>query len=1054
MKKNTILRSVAALSAALLAVSCGGRPSADTYDMILARFQSPPAEFRPAPLWVWNDRMSEKQIKDQLADFKEHGIGGVFVHPRPGLITPYLSEEWLSLFKHAVEVGRELGLKVWIYDENSYPSGFAGGHVPAEMPEALISSLKLVKVEGAPGRRENPVAAVFLRTPTGFLDVTAGYDPADPSGLGPGSYYVFEIVKPGPSPWYGGFNYVDLMRKEVTEKFLDVTLNRYKEAVGAEFGKTIPGTFQDEAEISPRGGRDTINYSPALFSAFLKKWGYDLRPNLISLVEPFGEWKRIRHNYYSTLLDLFIENWAKPYYSYCADNNLALTGHYWEHEWPVPRVSPDNLAMAAYAQVPGIDILMNQWDRGPHAQFGNARSVREIRSAANQFGRSRTLSETYGASGWDLTFRDQKRIGDWEYALGVNLLNQHLSYVTIKGARKRDHPLSFSYHQPWWPLYRELADYFGRLSAVMASGEQVNRIAVIEPTTTAWMYYSPSGPNEKLGELGNDFQKFVNLLEENHVEYDLVSEKALQEYGRVGYRKLVVGRRGYELVILPPGLENINDSTLPLLREYMLHKGRILSWVAPPDYVNGIVTNELRVLQRSYGDRWFDSGPDGFRKLRELLPPGMSFTSPETDPWLFHQRRQFDGGQLIFLANTSLERDAEGDIALESGGSVEKWDPFTGSVESYPFSRGGDGVVFHYGIPPAGSLLLCVREERKPIVKRGPSAVDAGELQPLDGISVRREDENVLTLDYCDLVLDGKVARGLYFYEAQTRAYKRHGFEGDPWDSSVQFKSSILDRDRFPADSGFEAVFRFEARKSDAYDFQDLKAVVERPELFQVFVNGVQVKPLPGEWRIDRDFGVYPVGRWVVSGGNRLTVRARPFSVHAELEPVYMVGDFRLEAAKQGFVLKPPRELGLGTWAAQGLPFYGARVSYTGCFDVGDRAEAGRRYFVRLGAWDGVAAEVLVNGRRAGLVAFPPFELDVTDALQPGPNDVSVVVYGSLRNTLGPFHGDPPSGSAWPGMFKQGPSPGPPPGAAYKVVDYGLKEGFKLITRTEQKSTN
>jgi len=141
--------------------------------------------------------------------------------------------------------------------------------------------------------------------------------------------------------------------------------------------------------------------------------------------------------------------------------------------------------------------------------------------------------------------------------------------------------------------------------------------------------------------------------------------------------------------------------------------------VAPPDYVNGIVTNELRVLQRSYGDRWFDSGPDGFRKLRELLPSGISFTSPETNPWLFHQRREFDGGQLIFLANASLEREAEGDIALESGGSVEKWDPFTGSVEPYPFSRRGDGVAFHYGIPPAGSLLVCVRDERKPLVKRG-----------------------------------------------------------------------------------------------------------------------------------------------------------------------------------------------------------------------------------------------------------------------------------------------------------------------------------------------
>ena len=71
-----------------------------------------------------------------MEKFKEAGIGGVFVHPRPGLITEYLSEEWFELFDYTVQKGKELGMNVWIYDENSYPSGFAGGHVPAEMPES------------------------------------------------------------------------------------------------------------------------------------------------------------------------------------------------------------------------------------------------------------------------------------------------------------------------------------------------------------------------------------------------------------------------------------------------------------------------------------------------------------------------------------------------------------------------------------------------------------------------------------------------------------------------------------------------------------------------------------------------------------------------------------------------------------------------------------------------------------------------------------------------------------------------------------------------------
>ncbi len=236
-----------------------------------------------------------------------------------------------------------------------------------------------------------------------------------------------------PRPWFGGFTYVDLMRKDVTDKFLDVTLNAYKRVLGPISGRPCPAFSRTRPRSPRRGVADVVNYTPALFQAFQTKWGYDLRPNLVSLFDEVGEWKRVRHNYYSTLLDLFIENWAKPYYAYCTDNNLVFTGHYWDHEWPRPRESPDNLAIAAYAHMPGIDILMNSWESGPHAQFGNDRSVREIRSSANQLGRRRTMSETYGAGGWDLTFFDQKRIGDWEFALGVNFLTQHLSYVDDQG---------------------------------------------------------------------------------------------------------------------------------------------------------------------------------------------------------------------------------------------------------------------------------------------------------------------------------------------------------------------------------------------------------------------------------------------------------------------------------------------------------------------------------------------------------------------------------------------------------------------------------------------
>jgi len=1028
--------------AAAAGVSCARKVEGPTYEALRTAFADPPAGYRSAPLWVWNDDMDRDKIKRQLEDFKARGIGGAFIHPRPGLITTYLTEEWFSLCAYAVEVGKELGLKIWLYDENSYPSGFAGGHVPAAMPDAARSGLRMRTFGGPPpaAALEPAPLVVLRRTLTGLEDVTGKNLPSGPDAS---TYYVFDVVRASPSPWHGGFTYVDVMRKDVTEKFLDLTLNGYKAAIGKEFGLTVPGVFQDEAEINPAGGREAVNYTPALFQAHQARWGYDLRPELVGLFEEAGNWKRVRHDFYSTLLDLFIENWAKPYYAYATDNNLVFTGHYWEHEWPRPRVSPDNLAMAAYAHMPGIDNLMNEFSTAPDAQFGNARAVREIRSAANQRGRERTLSETYGASGWDLTFADQKRIGDWEYALGVNFLNQHLSYATVMGARKRDHPLSFSDHEPWWPHYNTLADYFGRLSVALSLGQQVNKVAVIEPTTTAWMYYSPTAETEDFRTVGTDFQAFIHLLEAEHIEYDVVSEKTLQEFATVSHAKLNVGERSYGLIILPPGLRNLEDTTVALVRDYLIRDGQILSWVAPPDYVNGLITEDIRDLQASFGDRWRDIGPGGgIDRLREMSPQAVTFTGLQPRAKLFHQRREFAGSRLVFLANTDAEATAAGTLSL-AGGSAEEWDPFTGQVKAYPYARKGGQVEVAFSLPPAGSLLLCVKDERGKPAPVQPAVT--WEAVPAEGeLSVQPLGPNVLTLDYCDLTVSGKTEKDLYFYDAQRKTFQGHGIDRNPWDSAVQYKTNIVDLDSFPASSGFEAVFWFRAVKDDAQDFAGLKAVVERPGLFRVFVNDKEVEATPGEWWLDRAFGVYPVGPRIVSGRNKITVRARPFTIHSELEPVYLLGDFRLAAAARGFEILPPAPLAAGAWNAQGWPFYGDGIRYTKTFTVPQEA-AGASYRLRLGPWLGATAEVFVGDKRAGTAAFPPYEVDLTGALSAGPNRVSVVVYGTLRNTLGPFHNNQPLGRAWPGSFQQGAKGGLPPGSEYSSVGYGLFEGFELL---------
>lgn len=170
-----------------------------------------------------------------------------------------------------------------------------------------------------------------------------------------------------------------------------------------------------------------MRWTPDLFDVFRSEYGYDLSDCLPQLHEEIGDWRKVRHDYFQLLNRLFVERWARPWYDYCAGKGISWTGHYWEHNWPLVTGVTDNMSMAAWQQVPGIDMLFNQFnEKSTGAQFGNIRSVKEVRSIANQLGRRRVLSETYGGGGWNVTFKDMKRLCDWQMVLGVNLVNQHV----------------------------------------------------------------------------------------------------------------------------------------------------------------------------------------------------------------------------------------------------------------------------------------------------------------------------------------------------------------------------------------------------------------------------------------------------------------------------------------------------------------------------------------------------------------------------------------------------------------------------------------------------
>jgi len=1008
-------------------------------------FANPPADYRSAPLWDWNSQITKEGIDFHMEQFNEAGIGGVFVHPRPGLITEYLSDEWFDLFDYTVQKGKELGMNVWIYDENSYPSGFAGGHVPAEMPESWNQGTGLSLEVQEVFQPDTFAYEVILKEGTEeYMDITARYE--DEIG-NEGTYYLFRKSFPPTSFWYGGYTYVDLLQKGVTEKFLEVTMTRgYEKLNASDFGETVKGVFTDEPNLEAVMTRETLlRWTPDLWEVFEERWGYDLKVHLPSLVMETGEWKKGRHDFYELLLELFVERWAKPWYQYCEENGLDWTGHYWEHGWPYPTHGFDEAAFYIWHQQPGVDMLgCEMIPEGMGGQFGNTRAVRELASAANQGGHLRTLSETYGGGGWEMDFANYKRLADWQAVLGVNFVNQHLSYFTLRGVRKFDYPPSFTYHEPWWDNYRLMGDYIGRLSLAGSSGEQLNEILVLQPNTTAWMYFSREVKNPQMDTIQRRFKSFVWQLERNHYEYDLGSEHVIKTLGSVKGDRLRVGNREYGVMVIPASMENMDSATYQLMDQFLDGGGKIVSFTTHIPYLDGERSDAIQELLKRY--------PDQCLFTKEVLDPlfrevmGREEFSIEENPAsqgeLYHQRRSMDDGQLLIVVNSSTDHSSVATIEAK-GKSVIQMDPVSGEISQIPSETEKKAITFQVELPPVGSAIYFISEKRSSLPQTETRGREGTPVTPQGKLRVSADQDNVLVLNYLDLASGNLVLKDTYFMDALLALFEHHGVEmGNPWQHKIQFRQDYISLDTFPDGSGFSASYHFTVSPEvDITLMQEVKAVVEGYELWDVEINGQKVEKEEGTYWIDRDFHYYPVGSYLKTGRNTLTLRASRMSIFAELMPVYLTGSFLLNPLDQGFEIITGTLDSLGSWKEQGYPFYSQKVSYTSTFEG---AGPDREYAVRLNEWKGTTVEVHVNGVKAGQISWSPYALNVGHLMKEGENEIEVKVVGSLKNTFGHFYKGYSSWISGPWDWNRSPEEIPSQDQ-YSLMDYGLFEPFELV---------
>jgi hypothetical protein len=99
--------------------------------------------------WFLNDRCEDILIDRQIEEFVQGGIETVVLHPRDGLLLPYGSDDWFDFVRTTTLKLASRGIEVWLYDEDPYPSGNAGGRIVIDHPE--LAARSIVRHQAAPG---------------------------------------------------------------------------------------------------------------------------------------------------------------------------------------------------------------------------------------------------------------------------------------------------------------------------------------------------------------------------------------------------------------------------------------------------------------------------------------------------------------------------------------------------------------------------------------------------------------------------------------------------------------------------------------------------------------------------------------------------------------------------------------------------------------------------------------------------------------------------------------------------------------------------------------
>ncbi|WP_283153779.1 glycosyl hydrolase [Guptibacillus hwajinpoensis] len=710
---------------------------------------SPPSSLFPL-LWLHGDpREDASSIRQEIAAMDEGGCGGFIIESRPH--RDYLGDGWWRDLDICIDEAKKRGMKVWIFDEEYYPSGIAGGKVLQSMPEARMKVLVKESIYWNPLEEEFDIKNLNTFDKI-FKCVCVPYDKHSDlqwelckrfndldnlllwqsSVVNETTSWMIHVI--GIKPSWSGRMYekmVDYLDPNVTDCFINLTYEKTKERYGHIFGDIIQGFFGDEtsfenfASYDVLFGEDTpcMPWTRSMREAFYKNKGYDLFDEIEWLwyEHTDGRAARVRFDFMDTITQLFSQNFFARIQSWCHTEGVSFIGHVVEdnqahmhHGYGVGHY----FRATRHFDMGGYDFVLRQVDSEQklepyeenYPQFSHYREASNpdffhytlgklAQSQAHlEIGTDLVMCENFGAYGWDLGLREMKWLTDWMTVRGTNWYVPHAFSPIFPD---EDCPPHFyaGGNNPQWKFFRKWADYANRSCLMLKRSEHVSKIAVLYPAESHW-----AGDETLLDKVTKELMK-------DQYDFDILSMDLLMNHDRCRLveGKLCIAQHQFSCVILP-GIETLPVEVLERLLEFRDSGGLLLQVECGVKKDSGgnhpLINSSLLSLTEKEEPVGLCNLPDILDHYPYLRSLQLKNEFPELR-FCHYQRSEFD---IFFINNESLQSVFEDTVMFSASGTPEIWDAMSGTVIQLPvYHHVGEKTFISMRLAPYEGVFIVFR---------------------------------------------------------------------------------------------------------------------------------------------------------------------------------------------------------------------------------------------------------------------------------------------------------------------------------------------------------